>query len=78
MRTLPVGKHIQRAGLFRGHPWDGTPAGRSRLRLPEDALSRTAPIMKQIHWVPEGSLAGVFGCHEMALELVSGADFGAN
>jgi len=26
-------------------------------------------------WVPEGSLAGLFGCHEMALELVSGADF---
>ena len=26
-------------------------------------------------WVPEGSLAGVCGCHEMALELVSGADF---
>ena len=26
-------------------------------------------------WVPEGNLAEVFGCHEMALELVSGADF---
>ena len=26
-------------------------------------------------WVPEGSLAGDLGCHEMALELVSGADF---
>ena len=26
-------------------------------------------------WIPEGSLAGVFGCHEMALEVVSGADF---
>ena len=29
-------------------------------------------------WVPEGSLAGVFGCREMALELVSGLIFGAN
>ena len=26
-------------------------------------------------WVPEGSLAGVFGCREIALELVSGADY---
>ena len=26
-------------------------------------------------WVPEGSLAGAFGCREMAEELVSGADF---
>ena len=26
-------------------------------------------------WVPEGSLAGFFGCRETALELVSGADF---
>ena len=26
-------------------------------------------------WVLEGGLAAVFGCHDMALELVSGADF---
>ena len=26
-------------------------------------------------WVPEGSLAGFFGCRDMALEFVCGADF---
>ena len=26
-------------------------------------------------WVPEGSLAGFFGCHEIALELICGAGF---
>jgi len=26
-------------------------------------------------WVLEGGLAGAFGCHEIALEFVSGADF---
>ena len=26
-------------------------------------------------WVPEGNLAGFFGCREAALELVCGADF---
>ncbi len=30
------------------------------------------------HWVPEGSLAGICWCHEMALELVCGADFWCN
>ena len=29
-------------------------------------------------WVPEGSLAGIFWRHEMALELVCRADFWCN
>jgi len=33
------------------------------------------PSRRRLGWLREGSLAGVFGCHEMALELVSGADF---
>ena len=42
-----------------------------------DMQTNTAHIsscISYVYWVPEGSLAGVFGCHEMALELVSGAD----
>ena len=38
-------------------------------------FSWQGPQARGIGCVPEGSLAGVFGCHEMALELVSGADF---
>jgi len=39
---------------------------------PTDALGTTATK----NWVPEGSLAGFFVRREVALELVSGADFG--
>ncbi len=34
--------------------------------------------MGSLCWVPEGSLAGICWCHEMALELVCGADCWCN
>ena len=36
---------------------------------------RDSSKAKWPNWVPERNLAGGFGCHEMALELASGADF---
>ena len=36
---------------------------------------KRAPLFYSLFWVPEGSLAGGCGCHEMTLELVYGADF---
>ena len=47
-------------------------------KIPPDCLQvprKEKPYTRSGNWVPEGSLPGVFVCHEMALELVSGADF---
>ena len=46
-------------------------------RTPRQLRYRRSPTSATA-WVPEGSLAGVFGCHGMTLELVSGADFWCN
>ena len=42
---------------------------------PDEGLKQPRLPEPPTRWLPEGSLAGAFGCHEMALELVSGADF---
>ena len=44
------------------------------LKLRTTEIVFCIPFGKMV-WVPEGSLAVSFGCHEMALELVRGADF---
>jgi hypothetical protein len=39
-------------------------------------MASTLAVRKYIlTWVPEGSLAVIFWCHEMTLEFVCGADF---
>ena len=44
-------------------------------RLLGPAQTKTNDLRSLKNWVPEGSLAGFFGCRETALELVRGADF---
>ncbi len=38
-------------------------------------LARASDLVNGANWVPEGSLPCFFWCHEMALDLVCGADF---
>ena len=49
-----------------------------RQKSAPETKSKTGPKRFSQNWVPKGSLAGVFGCHEMALELVSGSNFWCN
>ncbi len=68
--SVPEAKRWARR--FRGLLW-GTYPWRPRYARQSAKAQPTRSL-----WVPEGSLAGVCWCHEMALELVCGADFCCN
>ncbi len=91
LHLLRIGRRsFQASGRRRGGPGDPSkrwgakpPTFGKGLRGPRgrpDPQNGPFPTLKQlsITWVPEGSLAGFFWRHEVALSLVCGADFGCN